>query len=246
MSNYAFIPLRAGGRRVGLVDGKDKERADLGGHPLMAWTIRHAIDSEVFDRVIAVTASQKHKDIALAYGVDYILDRPPYTVRDNSPDIDWVLWALKELLKDDKLPTKYSILRVTSPFRTKTDIKTASELLQDGIHSVRTVTPVEQHPGKMWVINHGTLLPLYPVGSAKNPWHSNPTQNLFPAYIQTAGMEMAWSSMTLRTKTIAGSVIKPYITNGWNALDINTKFDWYKAEQAAKHRLVSIPESLVE
>jgi len=241
--NVAFIPLRAGGKRVGLVDGKDKERADLGGHPLMAWTIRHAVDSKLFDSVVAVTNSPEHRSIALAYGCNNILERPPYTTRDNSPDIEWVLWALKELMKQKKLPNSYSILRVTSPFRTAEDIKAARRLL-DGNHSVRTVTPVEQHPGKMWVINQGMLLPLYPVGSEKNPWHSNPTQNLFPAYIQTAGMEMAWADMTLGTKTIAGSIVAPYITRGLSALDINTKFDWYKATQAVKYGFAKLPESL--
>ena len=239
MSNIAFIPLRAGGKRVGLIDGKDKERADLGGYPLMAWTIAHAIESKSFDKIIAVTREPEHRAMALDYGCE-VLNRSPYTVRDSSPDIEWVLEALGSLQNVDS----YSILRVTSPFRTAKDIKAVKSLLQTRIHSVRTVTSVEQHPGKMWVINNDILLPLYPVGSEKNPWHSSPTQELFRAYIQTAGMEMAWADMTLRTKTIAGSVIKPYVVDGWSALDINTKFDWYKATQAIKHEMVHIPEAL--
>ncbi len=174
MSNVALIPLRAGGKRVGLIDGKDKEQADLGGHPLMAWTIAHAFASGVFDKIIAVTRSPEHRAIATDYGCD-ILNRSPYTVRDSSPDIEWVLEALNALHNQDVPVKSYSILRVTSPFRTDLDIREATLLLEAGVHSVRTVTPVEQHPGKMWVINHGALLPLYPVGSEKNPWHSSPT-----------------------------------------------------------------------
>lgn len=241
----AFIPLRGGGKRVGLIDGKDKERADLGGHPLMAWTIASALDSRVFDRVIAITRSPEHAELALRCGCHEVLERPAYTTRDFSPDIEWVLWALDTLKEKGPLPDMYSILRVTSPFRTAGDIISAWASFQVGdTHSLRTVTPVEQHPGKMWVINHDVLLPLMPFGHDKNPWHSSATQSLFKAYIQTAGMEMAWVNMTLQTKTIAGSIVRPYIVEGWNALDINTKFDWYKAEQAVLHGMVAKPKGL--
>jgi CMP-N-acetylneuraminic acid synthetase len=245
MSNIAFIPLRAGGRRVGLIDGKDKERADLGGHPLMAWTIRHAVESGMFSDVIAVTRSPEHAELARDYGCNEVMERPEYTVRDSSPDIEWVTWALNELMKEGELPRMYSILRVTSPFRTGQDMRAMWGLFKGAsMHSARMVTPAEQHPGKMWVIHNRLLLPLLPVYSEKNPWHSQGTQTLFKAYVQTAGMEMAWSDMTLGTKTIAGSKVMPYIATGFNALDINTKFDWYKATQAVKHGLVKPPASL--
>lgn len=244
MSAVALIPLRAGGKRIGLIDGKDKERAKLGKYPLMAYTIRAAVDSGVFDDVIVITRSPKHKDMALAYGASAPFERPAYTVRDGSPDIEWVLHALKELEKTAAYDI-YSILRVTSPFRTDEDIKTAFDLfVNTHADSLRTVTPVTEHPAKMWVKRQDRLLPLLPMGPEANPWHSNPTQNSFEVYIQTAGMEMAWVNMTLETKTIAGSTVTPYVVEGLAALDINTKFDWYKAEQAIKHELAPIPESL--
>ena len=64
----AFVPLRAGGRRLGLINGLDKERAFLGEHPLMAYTIRAAIDSGVFDEVIASVRSEEHACISEHYG----------------------------------------------------------------------------------------------------------------------------------------------------------------------------------
>lgn len=238
--NVALIPLRAGGKRVGLINDKDKERAKLGRNPLMSYTIRWAIDSGVFDDVIAVTRSKDHIDMAKAYEAN-ILERPAYTVRDSSPDIEWTLWALKEL--EDV--TSYSILRVTSPFRTDEDI-TAAWNLFNGLNadSLRTVTPVTEHPAKMWVKRQNRLLPLLPMGPEANPWHSNPTQNSFQVYIQTAGMEMAHANMTLTSKTIAGSAVIPYVVEGLPALDINTRWDWVRAEDAVKRGVAPIPESL--
>jgi len=240
--SVAFIPLRAGGTRIGEIDGMDKERAKLGKYPLMSYTIRWAIDSGVFDDVIAIVRSPDHRVMAEEYGASVPFQRPIHTVRDGSPDIEWVYWALKELNWEYDI---YSILRVTSPFRTSKDIRTAYTYFRyGGFDSLRTITLVDQHPAKMWVIRQDTLLPLLPMGPESNPWHSNPTQNSFETYIQTAGMEIADVEMTENTKTIAGSRVMPYVVEGLAALDINTKFDWYKAEQAIEHELAPIPRSL--
>ena len=242
MKTIAFIPLRAGGTRIGPINGLDKERALLGKHPLLAYTVRWALDSGVFDTIMAVAASADHADLAEEYGADRGPQRPEYTVRDGSPDIEWVDWILNEL--DDHYEA-FSILRVTSPFRTDEDIRKAyQEFYVSNAHSLRTVTPVLEHPGKMWVIRQGQLLPLLPMGSESFPWHSSGTQTLFKAFIQTAGMEFAKVRNTLETKTIAGSNVIPYVVEGWPALDINTLYDWAKAEEGLENGTAPIPKSL--
>jgi CMP-N-acetylneuraminic acid synthetase len=243
MNNIAFIPLRAGGKRVGLIDGLDKERALLGKQPLMAYTIRWAIESGVFDDVMAVTASKEHGALAQDYGASLSPERPSYTTRDESPDIEWVDWILNELGLTNGV---YSILRVTSPFRTDENIREAYQdfYIRNGAHSLRTVTPVSEHPAKMWVIRQQQLLPLLPMGSESFPWHSSGTQTLFKTFVQTAGMEFSRVANTLNTKTIAGSNVIPYVVEGWPALDINDRFDWLKAEQGVENGSAPIPESL--
>ncbi|KKM72307.1 hypothetical protein LCGC14_1421810 [marine sediment metagenome] len=243
MKKIAFIPLRAGGTRIGPIEGLDKERALLGKHPLMAYTIRSAIDSGVFDTVMAVAASADHADLAEEYGADRGPQRPEYTVRDGSPDIEWVDWILGKL---DGEYDMFSILRVTSPFRTAINIKEANKLFSGdvGSHSLRTVTPVAEHPGKMWVVRQGHLLPLLPMGSESFPWHSSGTQTLFKTFIQTAGMEFAMTKAVQATKTIAGSVILPYVVKGWPALDVNTRYDWQKAVEGIENGSAPIPSSL--
>ncbi len=246
MNVVALIPLRAGGSRVGKIKGLDKERAVLGKHPLMAYTIRWAMESGIFDSVIAVVRSKEHQAIAEEYGAQVPMLRPPHTTKPDSPDIDWVFWIMRKYWEEYQRYSHFSILRVTSPFRTAEDIKTAWELYKgaDGADSLRTVTKVSQHPGKMWLIRQGRLLPLLPMGPDNLPWHSRATQQIFDCYTQTAGMEFANTKKMLHSKTIAGSVVVPYVVDGLAALDINDKFDWYQAEQAVKHGLAPIPESL--
>jgi len=232
MSICAFVPLRAGGSRVGPINGLDKERALLGGKPLMAWTIEAAVNSRVFDAVYAVVASEAHAAMAQKYGAQTIR-RPDYTVRDGSPDIEWVEFVLKRFRGEYQRYDAFSILRVTSPFRTAEHIKEAWKLFYGtlGVDSLRSVRQVSEHPGKMWVIRNERLFPLLPMGPADQPWHSSATQDLFKCYVQTAGMEFAFSDMVLYTHTIAGSTVVPYIVEGPAALDINTMEDWLSAER---------------
>ena len=238
MSVVGLIPLRAGGKRIGSIGGVDKDRAILGGHPLMAWTIAAAKDSGVFDEIIAVTASTDHAALAESYGIKSIR-RPDYTVEDASPDIEWVQWFFSGEVSFDA----FAILRVTSPFRTAQTIVRAWAAFRStpGIHSLRAVRRVTEHPGKMWVIRHGRALPLLPMGAE---WHSSPTQSLFDCYLQTAGLEIALVDTVLHTGTIAGSVILPWILEEEEALDINTRDDWSEAVALVEAGLVEVPAGL--
>ena len=246
MSVVGLIPLRGGGKRLGPIEGVDKERAMLGNYPLMAYTIRAAIDSDVFDSVIAVVASEEHAAMAEDYGAMVPFRRPSYTTRDGSPDIEWVLWVIKQFAEEFGAYDAFGILRVTSPFLSAQNIGDGWTLFRNslGAHSLRTVSKANQDPMKMWVIRNDRLLPLLPTGPESIPWHSRPSQENPTIYAQTAGMEFAWTDMVLDTKTIAGSVIVPHVVTGFAAMDLNSRLDWDLAETAIKNGEVEIPESL--
>ena len=61
----AFIPARSGSKRV-----PNKNIRTLSGHPMLAYTIRAAIDSGVFDAVICATDSELYADVARHYGAE--------------------------------------------------------------------------------------------------------------------------------------------------------------------------------
>jgi len=244
VSIVGLIPLRAGGKRVGRINGLDKERAILGRHPLLAYTVRHAIDSGVFNSVIAVTASEMHAKSAEAYGATSII-RPIYTTGDKSPDIEWVNWLFNDPTTKEKYDS-FAILRATSPFRSADTIRQAWNKFctTPGAHSLRAMRRATEHPGKMWVIRSGYALPVLPFGDPFESWHSQPTQNLPDIYVQTAGLEIAKTSVVLETRTIAGSVVLPWVLEGAEALDINTRDDWDDAVALVEAGLVELPVSL--
>ena len=91
--SIALIPARSGSKRI-----KDKNIKLLNGHPLIAYTIRAAIDSKIFDKVVCVTDSKKYKKIAEKYGAVVPCLRPKKLVMRN-PDIEWVSWIMKKMDK---------------------------------------------------------------------------------------------------------------------------------------------------
>ena len=85
-------------------------------HPLLAYTIRHAIKSKIFDRVICVTDSKRYQNIAIKYGAEVPKLRPKKLSGDKSSDIEWVMWIMKQIngIKEYEI---FSILRPTNPLR---------------------------------------------------------------------------------------------------------------------------------
>lgn len=76
------------------------------------------------------------------------------------------------------------------------------------------------------------------------PWHSSPTQSLPEVWVQNASLEIAWRHVVMQPSltvagtymagSIAGEVICPFVTTGWEGFDINTPEDWATAEDHAR------------
>ena len=234
----ALIPARVGSKRV-----PGKNIRPLGGHPLIAYSIASALESGVFARVIVSTDSPEIAEIARSYGAEVPFLRPAEFAGDTSPDIEWVDFTLNEL---DRLGEQYdcfSILRPTSPFRKKETIQRAwAEFSADAsADSLRAVELCSQHPGKMWVIRGEHMLPLLPFGPEEVPWHSTPYQALPRIYVQNASLEIARTDVVRRHRTIAGVVIRPFLTVEEEGLDINSAADWERAETLLDRGVVSLP-----
>jgi CMP-N,N'-diacetyllegionaminic acid synthase len=134
----------------------------------------------------------------------------------------------------------FAILRPTSPFRDAATIREAWRVFTSSqpADSLRSVRPVTEHPGKMWMCQREQrIVPLLPYWTRTGtkemdtPWHSTPTQCLPAMHVQTAGMEIAWTQTIVRTGTIAGTNVVPFTMKGIESLDINSIDDWERAER---------------
>ena len=215
----------------------------LNGHPVIAYTIVPALESGVFESVIVSTDSEETAAIARRYGAEVPFLRPAEYAGDTSPDIEWLSHALRTLTTQGRTWECFSLLRPTSPFRTADTIRRAWALFtaQQGVDSLRAVEKCAQHPGKMWVVRGDRMFPLLPFGPEEQPWHSTPYQALPPVYVQNASLEIAWTRVVVERRTIAGDVLVPFVTGGYEGFDINDAHDWMVAERLLADGLVQLP-----
>ena len=237
-SIVGLIPARAGSKRVG-----DKNIRPLAGHPVIAYTIAAALQSEIFAAVIVSTDSPRYAEIARHYGAEVPFLRPAEFAGDFSPDIEWVEYTLERLRSTGRSYDCFSILRPTSPFRLPETIRRAWRefLAEEGVDSLRAVEKCRQHPGKMWVVRERRMLPLLPLGPAEQPWHSSQYQSLPEVYVQNASLEIARSRVVFEGRTIAGTVLMPFFTKGYEGFDVNNPYDWDLAEHLVREGMARLP-----
>jgi CMP-N,N'-diacetyllegionaminic acid synthase len=235
---FALVPARAGSQRV-----PGKNIRPLAGHPLLAYTIAAARESGIFAGTIVSTDSPEIAEIAQYYGAESPFLRPAAMATDVSPDIEWVRYTLETLDHAGRRSDCFSLLRPTSPFRQAATIRRAwRQFLAAGrIDSLRAVERCRQHPGKMWVVEGERMRPLLTDGPVNPPWHSTPYQALPAVYIQNASLEIAWTRVVLERRTIAGEVIVPFETEGYEGFDINDLTDWMVAERLMSDGTVELP-----
>jgi CMP-N,N'-diacetyllegionaminic acid synthase len=237
-SIVALIPARSGSKRV---PGKNVRQ--LGGHPVIAYTIAAAHDSGIFADVIVSTDDEQYAAIARHYGASVPFMRPSELAGDGSPDIEWVEHVLCRLRDSGRTFDCFSLLRPTSPFRLASTIQRAWREFRGevGVDSLRAVERCRQHPGKMWIVRGRRMMPLLPFGPASQPWHSSQTQTLPEVWVQNASLEIAQTRLVFDGRTIAGQVIVPFLTEGFEGFDVNNREDWVLAERLLETGEATLP-----
>ena len=225
-SVVALIPARAGSQRIPL-----KNLALLAGHPLIAYSIAAAHETGRFEAVVVSTDSPEIANVARLYGAEVPGLRPPEMATATSPDIEWVLHAMRG--QDEAV---FSILRPTSPFRSAATIARAMERfveLGERIDSIRAVELCRQHPAKMWLLGGDLMRPLLPQPEGETPLHSRQFQSLPKVYVQNSSLEIAWRRVLEGpVPTISGDRVAPFLTESWEGFSIDYPEDFEVAERA--------------
>lgn len=130
MLDLAIITARAGS--VGL---PGKNVAELGGVPLIAWTVRAAMASRCFRRVIVSTDGPAIMSAARAAGAEVPFVRPAELATSAARSSDVVLHALSAT----KTTGAFALLQPTSPFRSAEHIRQAVRIY-DGTPSPAVVS----------------------------------------------------------------------------------------------------------
>ncbi|MBN8282124.1 acylneuraminate cytidylyltransferase family protein [Zoogloea sp.] len=113
MKNLVVIPARGGSKGI-----PRKNVKDIGGKPLIAWSIEHAISAKCVDRVVVSTDCPEIAEIAKAYGAEVPFMRPADLANDRAPTEPSLIHALDFLREKDRYhPDNVVLLQATSPVR---------------------------------------------------------------------------------------------------------------------------------
>ncbi|WP_339859736.1 acylneuraminate cytidylyltransferase family protein [Thalassospira alkalitolerans] len=231
MNILALIPARGGSKRV-----PRKNLATCGGQPLIAWTIKAAVQSVAFRNVIISTDDSEMARVGQLYGAEYLGARPVELSEDQATMHGVLQYELKRA--EEHFDTQYdavALLQPTSPLRNSIHIQQAVKLFTpEDVGSVVSVCkpPHQFHPWKLLEYNNGVLKPFM-----KSPYQAGGivalSDNVFgrngPAILIT-------SSKYIRRGEIYGEPIVPYIMDEEVSLDVDTIFDFRIADLILSQR----------
>lgn len=143
MNVFAFIFARGGSKGL-----PGKNIRHLGGKPLIAWSIEHALAVSRISRVIVSTDSEEIAAVARQHGAEVPFIRPAELARDDSPE--WLAWRhALTFLQDTEgiLPDAMLSVPTTAPLRQAIDLENCLDEFANGdSDTVITVSDAHRNP----------------------------------------------------------------------------------------------------
>ena len=106
----AIIPARGGSKRI-----PRKNIKDFYGKPLIAYSIRTAVDSKLFDRIIVSTDDEEIATVAREYGAEVPFIRPKELAGDFTGTGEVVNHAVEFLQENDEEVNYVCVIYATAP-----------------------------------------------------------------------------------------------------------------------------------
>jgi N-acylneuraminate cytidylyltransferase len=214
-----IIPARGGSKGV-----PRKNIRQLGGKPLIAWTIKAAQKSKYLDRLILSSDDKEIIEIALSFGCEAPFVRPAELAEDCTPGIAPVLHALETVQESYDYMV---MLQPTSPFRTAADIDSALEkCVTKRSPSCVTVNKVDKSPHWMYLLDENDqMLPLL-----KQEMLYSRRQDLPPVYALNGAVYIAAVEWLIQNQTFVSKETVAHIMPEGRSVDIDSELDFEMCE----------------
>ena len=214
----AVITARGGSKGV---PGKNIKQ--LAGQPLIAYTIRAAIDSGIFQKVIVSTDSREIADVALNYGAEVPFLRPADISGDMVSSDDVILHALSFYQQQGINFDEVCKLQPTSPFRNSGQLKDAYQLFcRKKADFLVSVCECEHSPLWSGVLGDDLRLDDFIPEEVKRACRQE-----LPAYYRLNGaIYMGKTDKFCTNKNFLGKNCIAYIMEQKESIDIDTQMDF--------------------
>lgn len=214
MSIIAIIPARGGAKRV-----ERKNMADIGGHPMVWHTVRHAVTSESVDEVWVSTDDDEIAAAAQDGGAK-IATRSEELSSDTATSESALLDVLDQRRAQGLVdPEMVVFLQCTSPIRSDADIENAIRQLRD--EQADSLLSVTENKRFLWQ--------KMPDGSAKSinyDFHNRKREQDFDAdYQENGSIYITRTELLRKTSNRLGGKISLYVMDYWTAFQVDEPED---------------------
>ena len=119
------IPARGGSKRI-----PRKNIKEFCGKPMIAWSIKAAIKSECFDRIIVSTDDEEIASVAKQYGAEVPFMRPVQLADDYTGTTEVIAHAIEWQNSHGEVADKVCCLYATAPFVQASNLQNGLKILE--------------------------------------------------------------------------------------------------------------------
>lgn len=228
MKILAIIPARGGSKGI-----PRKNIKLLGNKPLISYSIKRALESELLDTVMVSTEDQEIACIAGELGLKVPFMRPESLAQDFSPSLDVVINVLETYKEMGKEFDAVMILEPTNPFRTSNEIDDCIRIFKNkNSDSLITVKEVPPQFNPHWVFEENEESLLH---KAIGETTVIARRQILPkAYARDGSVYITKTEVVLQQRSLFGETIAYRLNDNPYQINIDSLEDWKEAEKMLK------------
>lgn len=207
-----------------------KNVLEVGGRPLLAWSIAAAAESTFIDRTILSSDDDEIIRVSREWGCEAPFKRPDKLAGDETSSNATLLHALEEVGGDYDYMV---LLQPTSPLRLAEDIDNCiAKCNSYGAPSCVSVSQTGKSPYWMFLINDNDR--MMPFLEAESPWHQR--QNLPTVYTVNGAVYVAEIPWYIKNQTFYTPDTVAYVMPPERSVDVDTELDLMLVETIMRTR----------
>jgi len=216
-----IIPARGGSKGV-----PKKNIQEIGGFPMIAYSVIAGQLVDNMDRCIVSTDSQEIANVAKKFGADVPFLRPAEFATDSSTDIEFIKHAIDWFDKNEGyVPEYWVLLRPTTPLR---EIEVINKAIEEMISHQEATSLVSIHefaetPGKMFGMQDGFLHGLCPM-DPRPEYFALPRQEFPPTYFGNGYIDIVRTSTVIDHDSCFGSRMLAFKAPDTGEIDVPEDF----------------------
>lgn len=224
-----LIPARGGSKGL-----PGKNVRELNGKPLIAWTIKQALESRHLDRVVVTTDDEAIARVSREEGAEVPFTRPAELATDTATSADVVIHSLDFFRGKGEDFDYIALLEPTSPLRKKGDIDRGIEILlgksdMDALVSLGGVHL--EHPQIVKKVKDGAVVPYADLAAISQ------RQQADEAYFPYGVIYLAKTDSFRDKMTFYGEKTMPFFIERWQNYEIDDIVDFIVTGSVMKEYL---------